>query len=156
MSELLNCECFNQLSYSPGQHIPGLHAEEQDVVCDAWKRLVDAVNDAAVSEAADFTLSAHLTWEDLEQIITLPDSIGTLNNVRRLGLYGSHLVRIPSAIGRMSSLEEIDPYTSYRLHWFPYEITQCRRLEESRVSTRALWSCPVSVDGIALGFQAAC
>ena len=39
----------------------------------------------------------------------------------------------------MSSLEEIDPYTSYRLHWFPYEITQCSKLEESRVSTRALY-----------------
>jgi len=39
----------------------------------------------------------------------------------------------------MESLEEFDPYTSYGLHWFPYEITQCKQLRKSRVSTRALY-----------------
>lgn len=39
----------------------------------------------------------------------------------------------------MESLEYFDPYTSYRLHWFPYEITNCKNLKDSRVSTRALY-----------------
>ena len=39
----------------------------------------------------------------------------------------------------MSELEKFDPYTSYRLHWFPYEITRCRRLKDSTVSTRAIY-----------------
>ena len=59
--------------------------------------------------------------------------------VKRLRLYGSALVRIPPEIGEMSALEEFDPYTSYRLHWFPYEITRCPRLTDSRVSTSALY-----------------
>lgn len=54
-------------------------------------------------------------------------------------LYGSNLVRIPREIGAMASLEEFTPYTSYRLHWFPYEITRCRKLTRSTVSTRALF-----------------
>ena len=62
-----------------------------------------------------------------------------LTAVKHLVLYGSNLVRIPPEIGAMSSLEEFTPYTSYRLHWFPYEITRCRKLSRSTVSTRALF-----------------
>lgn len=39
----------------------------------------------------------------------------------------------------MRSLEEFTPYTSYRVHWFPYEITRCTGLQRSTVSTRALY-----------------
>jgi len=39
----------------------------------------------------------------------------------------------------MSSLRSFDPYTSRRLHWFPYEITRCTALTDSRVSTRHLY-----------------
>src|SRR6185503_16018790 len=39
----------------------------------------------------------------------------------------------------MASLEVFEPYTSYSLHWFPYELTRCRALRESTVSTRALY-----------------
>ncbi len=39
----------------------------------------------------------------------------------------------------MTSLEDFTPYTSYRLHWFPYEITRCKNLRDSCVSTRALY-----------------
>ena len=39
----------------------------------------------------------------------------------------------------MSSLEDLDVYASHRLHWFPYEITRCRKLRDSRVSTRSLY-----------------
>ena len=54
-------------------------------------------------------------------------------------LYGSQLVRIPPEIGEMKSLEVFTPYTSYSLHWFPYEITRCTNLKESTVSTKALY-----------------
>jgi len=36
-------------------------------------------------------------------------------------------------------LQYFDPYTSYNLHWFPYEITRCTRLKSSRISTRVLY-----------------
>ncbi|MDX2565372.1 hypothetical protein PV371_38115 [Streptomyces sp. TX20-6-3] len=54
-------------------------------------------------------------------------------------LYGSNLVRIPPEIGAMTSLEEFSPYTSHRLHWFPYEITRCWKLVRSTISTRSLF-----------------
>ena len=73
------------------------------------------------------------------KIVTLPPSIGKLKAVKTLCLYGSHLVRIPREIGEMTSLEMFDPYTSRRLHWMPYEITRCKNLTMSRVSTRHLY-----------------
>ena len=39
----------------------------------------------------------------------------------------------------MENLEELDIYTSYRLHWLPYEVTRCTKLKRSRASTRALY-----------------
>src|SRR5262245_53642548 len=39
----------------------------------------------------------------------------------------------------MTNLRDFTPYTSYRLHWYPYEITRCRALRSSTVSTRALY-----------------
>jgi len=39
----------------------------------------------------------------------------------------------------MESLERFLPYTSYDLHWFPYEITECKRIYDSTVSTRAIY-----------------
>jgi len=77
--------------------------------------------------------------EERRQVVTLPPTIAKLTNVRNLVLYGSNLVRIPPEIGAMRSLEEFTPYTSYRLHWLPYEVTRCRNLRRSTVSTRALF-----------------
>ncbi len=39
----------------------------------------------------------------------------------------------------MTSLETLDAYRSGRLHWFPYEITRCPALVDSRMSTRLLY-----------------
>jgi hypothetical protein len=39
----------------------------------------------------------------------------------------------------MSALSNLDIYTSYSLHWLPYEITRLSALRESRMSTRALY-----------------
>ncbi|MFD6819886.1 leucine-rich repeat domain-containing protein [Streptomyces sp. NPDC060085] len=77
--------------------------------------------------------------DERRQIVTLPASIGRLTAVRSLVLYGSNLVRIPPEIGDMTSLEQFSPYRSGRLHWFPYELTRCARLERSTVSTRSIY-----------------
>lgn len=37
------------------------------------------------------------------------------------------------------ALSYLDIYTSYRLHFLPYELTRCEQLRDSRVSTRALF-----------------
>ena len=73
------------------------------------------------------------------QIHSLPETISKLKNVTKVWLYGSNLKRIPPEIGEMEALEYFDPYTSYDLHWFPYELTNCKSLKDSRVSTRALY-----------------
>jgi len=116
-----------------------LHADVQDTSTDAWKRLLELVEETATRKLEEFAPGQQLAPDDWHSIVTLPASIGKLTTVKRLVLYGSSLVRIPPEIGGMSSLEEFDPYTSYRLHWFPYEITRCPNLKQSRVSTRALY-----------------
>jgi hypothetical protein len=80
-----------------------------------------------------------LSGAERAEIITLPASVGRLVDVQRFKLYGSHLVRIPPEIGGMRSLEYLDVYTSYRLHFLPYEATHCANLRDSRISTRALF-----------------
>jgi hypothetical protein len=59
-----------------------------------------------------------------------------------VGLVRSEALRSPKGppeIGDMTNLEEFDPYTSRCLHWFPYEITRCKHLTRSRISTRCLY-----------------
>ncbi|MFF7443284.1 leucine-rich repeat domain-containing protein [Streptomyces sp. NPDC008122] len=97
------------------------------------------MDEAAFDGREEFRPLIELSPEERRQVITLPPSIATLTAVKHLVLYGSNLVRIPPEIGAMTSLEEFTPYTSYRLHWLPYEITRCQKLTRSTVSTRALF-----------------
>lgn len=115
------------------------HTEAQDTSSDAWRSLETYIAKVRDDGSDELNPISGIGWEKWEQIVTLPKSIGTLKSVRFLSLYGSHLVRIPPEIGDMTNLEEFDPYTSRCLHWFPYEITRCRRLKQSRVSTRCLY-----------------
>jgi hypothetical protein len=39
----------------------------------------------------------------------------------------------------MANLEELVLYTSYCLHWLPFEVTRCLKLKRSTFSTRALY-----------------
>jgi len=116
-----------------------IHDEPQDTSCEAWTRLLALVEAAAESERSVFWPASELDPDDMTQIVELPRSIAKLKSVTHLRLYGSHLVRIPPEIGEMTSLENLDVYTSRRLHWFPYEITKCKNLRDSRVSTRSLY-----------------
>jgi hypothetical protein len=131
-----SCDCFAQSE--PWQEL-ALHSETQDTHSDAWQSLEAYIQRVAADGSDELNPIGGIGPEKWEQIVTLPPSIRALQSVKVLSLYGSHLVRIPPEIGEMTNLEEFDPYTSYRLHWFPFEITRCSKLKLSRVSTRALY-----------------
>jgi hypothetical protein len=116
-----------------------IHTEEQDTECSGWQRLNELIDRAVRDGREEFSPGPEMTPHQWAQITVLPQSIAKLKSVKHLILYGSSLVRIPPEIGEMTSLEEFTPYTSYRLHWFPYEITRCKKLKESTISTRALY-----------------
>lgn len=105
----------------------------------AWKKLCEYIDLIAKKGKKDFSPREYLGDELFSQIYTLPESIGKLKKVKKNWLYGSNLKRIPPEIGQMESLEYFDPYTSYDLKWFPYELTKCKKLKDSRISTRALF-----------------
>ncbi|MEU1500548.1 leucine-rich repeat domain-containing protein [Streptomyces sp. NPDC005732] len=132
------CSCFDQSRPHPRARV-GFHAEWQDTSAPGWRHLLELIDEAVADGREEFRPLTELSPEERRQIITLPPSIAQLTAVRHLVLYSSNLVRIPPEIGAMTSLEEFTPYTSYRLHWFPYEITRCRKLTRSTVSTRALF-----------------
>lgn len=132
------CACFDQAMPHPRARV-GFHTEHQDNSAPGWRRLLELIDEAAADGREEFRPLIELSPEERRQIVTLPPSIARLTAVKHLVLYGSNLVRIPPEIGAMTNLEEFTPYTSYRLHWFPYEITRCRKLTRSTVSTRALF-----------------
>lgn len=111
----------------------------QDRKSEAWIRLCNYVDKIAYEGKDEFSPLEELGQELFSQIHTLPESIAKLTKVKKLWLYGSKLKRLPPEIGKMESLEYFDPYTSYDLHWFPFEITNCKKLKDSRVSTRTLY-----------------
>ena len=115
-----------------------LDTTPQDTQCEAWKQLLDLVEQAAEDGRIRFYPAEEIGWDLWEQIITLPPTIAKLKKVKSLLLSG-YLVRIPPQIGEMTALEEFDTYMTYGLHWYPYEITRCAHLKASSVSTRALY-----------------
>ncbi|GAA4944738.1 hypothetical protein GCM10023205_00410 [Yinghuangia aomiensis] len=134
------CNCVRGYrARGPAARVPHFHRELQDSAAPGWLRLLELVDEAAEDGREEFKPLVDLTVEQRRQIVTLPASIAKLTAVKHLVLYRSNLVRIPPEIGAMRSLEEFTPYTSYRLHWFPYEITRCPALRRSTVSTRALY-----------------
>ena len=116
-----------------------IHSEKQDTQCKPWQRLLDLIETAAREGVEEFAPLRQFTFEERSEIITLPPTIAKLKTVKHFVLYGSFLVRIPPEIGEMESLEEFTPYTSRFLHWFPYEITRCKKLKMSTVSTRSIY-----------------
>jgi hypothetical protein len=131
------CDCISETSGDPVR--TAFHADVQDEQAEGWKQLLNLIEAAAAEGWEEFAPLAFMTLEAWSKVITLPSTIGKLKTVRRLDLYGSSIVRLPPEIGEMESLEEFVPYTSHRLHWFPYEITRCDRLVDSTISTRSLY-----------------
>jgi hypothetical protein len=144
-----SCHCLDA-QYEPEQLGPekvarpewqelSFHTEVQDTTSEGWNALEAYIAKVRDEGSDELNPRRGIGSEKWERIVTLPKSIGTLKSVKVLSLYGSHLVRIPPEIGDMTSLEEFDPYTSWSLHWLPYEITRCKHLIRSRVSTRSLY-----------------
>lgn len=132
------CGCFEQYRDGPQPSVE-FHPERQNTAAPGWQRLLALIEEAAADGREVFKPFVGLSAQERRQIITLPPTIAELKAVRHLVLYGSNLVRIPPEIGAMESLEEFSPYTSHRLHWFPYEITRCANLRRSTVSTRSVY-----------------
>ena len=116
-----------------------LHIARQDTTLPVWNDLLQLIEDAAGDRREVFAPRRELGADRWAEVVTLPTSIALLKNVRKLDLYRSSLLVIPPEIGAMERLEEFVPYNSYGLHWFPYEITRCKFLRSSTVSTRALY-----------------
>lgn len=138
-AEARGCQCFAAGYGNRKWPTPYFHLDAQDTECDAWKRLLDRVEEAAADGREEFAPLRDMSAADRARIVTLPASVAKLKAVRTLHLYGSCLVRLPPEVGEMTALEEFVPYTSYRLHWFPFELTRCPVLRGSTVSTRALY-----------------
>lgn len=133
------CQCLGPQYEESAWTELQIHTEEQDTQCSAWRRLNEVIDRAAADGREEFSPGREMTPGEWAQITELPKTIRKLKHVKHFILYGSSLVRIPPEIGEMTELEQFTPYTSYRLHWLPYEITRCRKLKRSTISTRALY-----------------
>jgi hypothetical protein len=133
------CSCFDQARVQPPGKGVRFHSERQDTSAPGWLHMLALIDEAAGDGREVFKPLAEMSPEERRQVITLPRSIGTLTAVRHLVLYRSNLVRLPAEIGAMASLAVFEPYKSHRLHWFPYELTRCKNLRDSTVSTRSLF-----------------
>jgi hypothetical protein len=115
------------------------HDDRQDTTSAGWQHFLALIDEAAADGRTVFKPFAEIAGPERRQIITLPPTIAKLTEVKHLVLYGTNLVRIPPEIGAMTNLEIFEPYTSHRLHWYPYELTRCAQLRRSTASTRAIF-----------------
>lgn len=134
-----HCACLSGKAKKGRPLAPDLHGESQDEAVAGWSHVKTLIERAKLERSSVFEPSAHIAWEEWMRVITLPPELGTLSDVTVVRTYASHLRRLPPEIGRMSGLAELDVYTSYSLHWLPYEVTRCTNLRSSRMSTRALY-----------------
>jgi hypothetical protein len=134
-----HCACLQTRTKKGGPGVPNLHVEPQDLTPLGWGRIVEALRSCEEAGSSVFEPSAQIPANEWAGVITLPSEVGSLKMLKALRLYGSHLRRLPPELGRLSALENLDIYTSYSLHWLPYEVTRCIRLRETRMSTRALY-----------------
>lgn len=135
-----SCDCLSSQHAKLGKcEQLSFHYDCPDANSSAWIKMLELVDQAARDGRETFEPGADFEWDEWTKLTTLPASIGNLKNVRSMLLYGSNLVSIPPQIGDMTNLSRLDLYTSYRLHWLPYEITRCFNLADTRISTRALY-----------------
>jgi hypothetical protein len=133
------CSCFDQVHVQSSGKGVRFHSERQDMSTPGWLHMLALIDEAAADGREVFKPLVEMSPEERRQVITLPRSIGKLTAVKHLVLYRSNLVRLPAEIGALASLEVFEPYTSHRLHWFPYELSRCKNLRDSTVSTRSIF-----------------
>ncbi len=90
------CKCFNQYHFQESRAEVEFHGEVQDIESDAWKRLLDLIEEAAKDQQEEFDPGHEIGWENWVQISTLPPTISKLKSVKKLIVIGSNLVRISS------------------------------------------------------------
>jgi hypothetical protein len=138
----MECNCFAQHGMPVYAEEVEFHREKQDTKCEGWKRLLGLIEEAAADKREEFNLVQEF-WgvelEELRKIVTLPPTISKLKSVKRFSVGGTRLVRIPPEIGEMTNLEEFDTYMCHQLHWYPYELTRCKNLTRSTLSTRSVY-----------------
>lgn len=128
--------------FESGAAFPRLHTDIQDTECDSWKQLQDVIEDAAAHRRVELNLFQAIRDRDERgYVVTLPSSIAKLTSLRSLEVGGTEISRIPPEIGEMKNLTSLGAYMAYRLHWYPYELTRCPRLQRSMMSTRTLYGC---------------
>ncbi|GII57268.1 hypothetical protein Pth03_56570 [Planotetraspora thailandica] len=133
-----HCRCVGH-SVATRPATVSFHGDRQDTEAAGWQHLLALIDEAVADGRTVFKPFVDLSAPERRQIVTLPPAIAKLTAVKHLVLYGTNLVRIPPEIGAMTSLEVFEPYTSHRLHWYPYELTRCAKLADSTVSTRVLY-----------------
>lgn len=134
-----HCPCLASRTKKGTPSVPNLHAEAQDYAAPGWQLLLQLIDSARAASTSVFEPLATVPADQWSAVMTLPPTVSGLTTVTTLRLYGSHLRRLPPEIGRMTALSDLDVYTSYSLHWLPYEVTRCSALRDSRMSTRALY-----------------
>ena len=134
-----HCACLASRTKKGSPSVPNLHMDSQDTSAPGWELLLKVIAEYSASRATVFEPSAIIPAEQWSGVITFPGEIQTLSAVKQVRLYGSHLSRLPPELGRLTTLENLDIYTSYSLHWLPYEVTRCSKLRQTRMSTRALY-----------------
>jgi hypothetical protein len=132
-----HCSCLVSTGKKGTPRVPNLHTEMQGTSVPGWKALLALVDDSR--NASVLEPSAMIPADQWSAVITLPAEIQLLTAMTELRLYGSHLRSLPPEIGKLSNLSNLDIYTSYSLHWLPYELTRCSRLRDTRMSRRALY-----------------
>lgn len=126
-------------SESPNWLEPAFHVDPPHYSQRAWDIACEIIEHAAKQGVEELNLGLIMDRPDYKNLTTLPDSIGDLKDLTKLVLYGSNLSSLPRSISSCSKLKIFEPYTSYRLHWFPYELKKCQKLAKSCISTRALY-----------------
>jgi uncharacterized protein (TIGR02996 family) len=105
------------------------HLEPQDRKSSGWMRLLELIDEAVADGRETFDASHGMTAKQIMEIRTLPESVAKLKKVRNFYFTNSYLIRLPAEIGEMTELEKLDLSHAARLHWFPYELTKCRKLK---------------------------
>ena len=130
---------LDSLPLTWAEMIPHQDDYSSDKHSHAFAKAQQIIEDAKKQCARKLVFRTLMSSDEYQDLVAVPKSIGDLGDLKELDLYASNLTFIPREISKCTSLRKFVSYTSYRLHWFPYEITQCLSLVDSTVSTRALY-----------------
>ena len=78
------------------------------------------------------------------QLTALPESIGGLENLQMLFLYANQLTALPESIGKLRSLQTLYLYSN-QLRWLPESIDKLYNLQELDLSSNQLTALPESI-----------